>query len=136
LTAIESGLIYEIPFTENGIVEVEFEDLAGNIGEPLEIKVDWIYENISIHNDFTVLRFTTNDGFIRFRLLNNHPTAPPKWLYFYIAEYDDYQLVSLIQIPIKLEDIFDAEFEIPQTGNELKFMLWEANSAKPVIGLR
>jgi len=118
-------------------VEIGFIDLAGNVGKPLNITVG--NGDISIHDDFTVLDFVIDDEYVNFRVINNVDGI--RRLQFFVVEYiiDEYnneQFIMATLHPIRLDglnDFYNADIGIPETKNNVRFMLWEHNTMQPII---
>ena len=138
LIPTENPLVFTTTFEQNGVRTIEFEDTLGNVGESLIIEVYWIYEDVSINADFTVLRFITDGDYAEFRLINNGNQT--RILHFIIAEYvvgndGRERLVNVNLHPIILVDIYDAMIEIPRMNNNLRFMLWDMELMIPIIAV-
>jgi len=125
-------------FAENGYFDFKLKNEFGLLGY-FTVEVDWIYEDISIHDDFAVLDFVIDDEHVNFRVINNVDGI--RHLQFFTVEYiiDEYnneQFIMATLHPIRLDglnDFYDAEIEIPETKNNVRFMLWERNTMQPII---
>jgi hypothetical protein len=129
-----SELWYEFIGNLDGFDEW-FEEHMLTFHYSLDFDVDvtnWkLVTDISTDEDYKVLSFTLDGGNAKFRLFNN--TNETKSLHFIVAEYNGGRLVNAALHPIELVNRYNAAFPVQETDNDIKFMLWEANTNAPII---